>query len=188
METTTGWGTDCTVPMEVTCSSCHQTPGLGTNSFGQAMNTGVSASTRSDSGLGNAKVDVIKPQIEIAQISSIPHAARHVTGGIPVHYSMRVANRSAEQITLKSVSLQSVGMGAYDIATTSRPFSTLIAPDQFETVKFWVPANISSTTIVGANGPVTLRATLYFDSPVGQVQEVVIQQVNAMPGRGNNAQ
>ena len=71
------------------------------------------SSTRSDSGLGNAKVDVIKPQIEIAQISSIPHAARHVTGGIPVHYSMRVANRSAEQITLKSVSLQSVGMGAY---------------------------------------------------------------------------
>ena len=51
------------------------------------------ASTRSDSGLGNAKVAVIKPEIELAQISSIPQAARHVEGGIPVHFALRVSNR-----------------------------------------------------------------------------------------------
>ncbi|HEU4522528.1 MAG TPA: hypothetical protein VFT12_11025 [Thermoanaerobaculia bacterium] len=146
------------------------------------------SSTRSDSGLGRTKVDIIKPEIDIAQISSLPTAARHVQGGIPVHYALRVGNRSAETITLKSVQVQSVGMGAYDVATTSRPFTTKIQPDQFEIVEFWVPANVSTSTIVGANGPVTLRATVYFDSPVGQFQEIVVRQVNAMPGRGNNAQ
>lgn len=146
------------------------------------------ASTRSESGLGNAKVAVIKPQIEIAQISSIPPAARHVQGGIPIRYAVRVGNRSAETITLKSVNVQSVGVGAYDVESTSRPFTTKIQPDQNETVEFWVPASVSISTIIGANGPVTLRAVLYFDSPVGQFQEVVIRQVNGMPGRGNSAQ
>jgi hypothetical protein len=153
-----------------------------------ALSLSGCASTRSDSGLGNAKVPVVKPQIDIAQISSIPTAARHVQGGIPIHYAVRVGNRSADTITLKSVNVQSVGVGAYDVASTSRPFTRKIQPDQNETVEFWVPASISIDTIMGANGPVTLRATLYFDSPVGQFQEVVIRQVNGMPGRGNNAQ
>lgn len=146
------------------------------------------AATRSDSGLGNTKVAVTRPDIEIAQISSIPQAARHVEGGIPVHFAMRVSNRFGEPITLKSVNLQSIGVGAYDVSSTSRPFKTQIQPDAEETVEFWVPANVGMSTIVGANGPVTLRATLYFDSPVGQFQQVIIRQVNGMPGRGNNAQ
>lgn len=145
------------------------------------------SSTRSDSGLGRATVKVVKPQIEIVQISAVPMAARHITGGVPIQYAMRVSNRAAQTITLKSVNLQSVGSGAYDVASTSRPFTTKIQPDQFHVVEFWVPATISENTIVGANGPVTLRATLYFDSPVGQFQEVVIRQVNGMPGRGNAA-
>lgn len=145
------------------------------------------SSTKSDSGLGRTKVDIIKPEIEIAQISSVPTAARHVQGGVPIHYAVRVSNRSAETITLKSVAVQSVGYGAYEVSNTSRPFTTRIQPDQFEIVQFWVPADLNQT-ITGANGPVTLRATLYFDSPVGQFQEIVVRQVNAMPGRGNNAQ
>ena len=146
------------------------------------------ASMKSDSGLGRARVNVIKPEILISQTSEMPAAARHVQGAIPIQYAMRVANRSAETITLKRVTVQSMGMGAYRIDATGRPFDTLIQPDEYQIVEFWVPANVVDNTIMGANGPVTLRATLYFDSPVGQFQEVVIRQVNAMPGRGNNAQ
>ena len=139
---------------------------------------------KSDSGLGAAKVNVIKPDIELTQVSTMPAAARHVEGGIPVQYAMRVANRSAEPITLKRVTVQSMGMGAYRVDATGRPFDTKILPDQYQVVEFWVPATVVESTIVGANGPVTLRATLQFDSPVGQFQEIVVQQVNAMPGRG----
>lgn len=144
---------------------------------------GGCASMKSDSGLGSAKVSLTRPDVQLSQLSTVPAAARHVEGGLPIHYQLRIGNRSGEAITLKSVTVQSVGSGAYDVPTTSRPFSKLIPPDQFEIVEFWVPANISNSTIMGANGPVTLRATLRFDSPVGQFQEVVVQQVNAMPGR-----
>ena len=140
-------------------------------------------SMKSDSGLGNATVKLSSPEIYLEQLSSVPPSARHVEGGLPVQYKLRVANKSAEKITLKRITLQSMGTGAYDVAPTSRPFSTVIQPDQFEEVQFWIPANVSDASVVGANGPVTLRATLQFDSPVGQFQEVVVQQVNAMPGR-----
>ncbi|HUP48652.1 MAG TPA: hypothetical protein VNA04_07665 [Thermoanaerobaculia bacterium] len=141
------------------------------------------ASTTSDSGLGNARVKVVKPEIEIAQISSVPPAARHVQGGVPVQYAVRVGNRSRGTITLKSVTVVSMGVGAYDVESTSRPFSAKIEPDQYEVVQFWVPAYVNLSTVMGANGPVTLRAVFRFDSPDGQFQEVIVRQVNAMPGR-----
>ena len=141
------------------------------------------ASMKSDSGLGNAKVSITKPDIRIMQLSSVPAAARHVEGNLPIHYRMRVSNRSAEPITIKQVSVQSMGYGAYNVDLTSRPFKTRVEPDQFQEVEFWVPARIDDASIVGANGPVTLRATVQFDSPVGQFQQIVVQQVNSMPGR-----
>ena len=45
-----------------------------------------------------------------------------------------------------------------------------------------MPANIQTTSLVGANGPVTLRVTAFFDSPEGQFKQVVVQQVNATTG------
>lgn len=124
----------------------------------------------------------VRPEIEIAQISSVPAAARHVTGGVPVQYALRVGNRSAEPIRLVSVSLVSIGSGAYNVSGSSS-FKTSIQPDQEETVEFWMPAYVSNPTIIGANGPVTLRATVHFEGPGGKFQEVVVRQVNAMPGR-----
>jgi len=144
---------------------------------------GGCASMKSDSGLGRATVNLTRPDVVLSQISNVPAAARHVEGGLPIQYRLRIGNRAAEAITLKRVTVQSVGSGAYDVPATSRSFTKLVPPDQAEMVDFWVPANISNSTIMGANGPVTIRATLQFDSPVGQFQEVVIQQVNAMPGR-----
>jgi hypothetical protein len=140
------------------------------------------SSMKSDSGLGAAKVDVPEPQLLIQQISAIPAAARHVEGGIPVHYSLAVQNRAAEPITLKQVSVASMGYGAYEVNQTSRVFKTIVAPGHTETVEFWVPAYIENASLVGANGPVTLRVTARFDSPLGQFQNIVVQQVNARAG------
>lgn len=145
--------------------------------------TSACSSMQSDSGLGNSKVAIIKPEILIRQLSSMPIAARHVEGNIPIQYRVRVGNRSAEPITIKSVTVNSMGYGAYRVEQTSRPFKTIIQPDAFENVEFWVPAVVDDASIVGANGPVTLRVSLQFDSPVGQFQQVVTQQVNSMPGR-----
>jgi len=136
---------------------------------------------QSDSGKGRANVEVPLPGLEIRQISGVPSAARHVEGGLPVQYAFLVQNRASQPITLKRVNLVSMGYGAYDVSA-SMPFKTIVQPGQTETVQFWAPANVSNTSLVGANGPVTLRVTAQFDSPLGQFQEVVVQQVNATNG------
>jgi len=146
------------------------------------------ASSRSDSGLGNAKVNIIEPELTFTQTSIVPQVARDITGNVPVHYQVRVANRSGEPITLTRIEVQSIGAGAYDLAPQSRPFKQLIAPDHFEIVEFWAPATIEDATVYVANGPVTLRAIAHFDSPVGQFQQVVVQQVHEHPTEENKQQ
>ncbi|HEX9981758.1 MAG TPA: hypothetical protein VGF69_00710 [Thermoanaerobaculia bacterium] len=140
------------------------------------------ASSQSDSGLGAAQVSLTKPELQVWQMSQVPVAARHTTGALPVQYRLRVSNRAAEQITLRRVTIRSIGQGAYDVGPSSHPFSVKIEPDQSQEVMFWAPANIANSTLVGANGPVTVRIEAAFDSPVGQFQEISIQQVNAGTG------
>jgi hypothetical protein len=137
------------------------------------------ASTRSDSGLGNAKADIIRPEVAISQLSSVPAAAEHSGGGLPIQYRLRVGNRSSEEITLKRIGVQSIGAGAYTVPPMSQSVTARVAPEAFESVDFWVPAVVEFATTLGSNGPVTLRVTLQFDSPVGQFQEVVVRQVSA---------
>lgn len=139
------------------------------------------ASSKSESGLGNAKVKLIEPEIAFTQANYLPPVAKDMTGAIPVHYAVRVANKSGEPITLTRIDVQSLGAGAYTLASQSRPFKTKIAPDHFEIVDFWVPAYIGDVTVYGANGPVTLRAVAHFDSPVGQFDTITVQQVHERP-------
>jgi hypothetical protein len=142
-------------------------------------------STQSDSGLGNAKVAIAEPEIEIIQLSTVPEVARHETGGIPVKFQMRVENKANQAITLKRVDIQSVGSGAYDLGPASRPFQQVIPPDGSAVVEFFMPANVSDVTVSGANGPVTLRATARFDSAVGQFQHTWVQQVHEFGAVGH---
>ena len=107
-------------------------------------------SMQSDSGLGAAKVDIPKPELLIRQLSTVPVAARNIEGGIPVQYALRVLNHAGEPITLKQVTVMSMGYGAYDVPSVSRPFKTLVQPDHTEVVDFWVPANIQYSSMVGS--------------------------------------
>jgi hypothetical protein len=139
------------------------------------------ASAKTDSGLGHAKANLIEPEIAFTQLNLLPQVARQITGNVPVHYRVRVANKSAEPITLMRLDVRSLGQGAYTLEPQSHPFKTKIEPDHFEVVEFWMPAYIDDPTVYGANGPVTLRAVAHFDSPVGQFDQVVVQQVHDHP-------
>ena len=131
---------------------------------------------------GAAKVDLSKPTIEVEQISSVGAAARNVTGGLPVQYRITVTNNSEQPITLTNVSLQSLGGGAYEVPPTSNGFKVAIAPKETGKTTMWVAANIPYASVAGANGPVTLRATLHFDSPKGKFQEVEVVNVASPSG------
>jgi hypothetical protein len=126
------------------------------------------------SGAGNT---YSKPKIQLVQTSSIPVAAVHTDGPLTVHYAMRVENTAGETLTLKQVTVQSVSQGAYYVDPTSKPYDLAIAPGSRQDVEFFVSARPGGS-IVGANGPVTLRVTCTFGSPAGTFQQVVMQRVN----------
>jgi hypothetical protein len=135
-----------------------------------------------------AKAPVPLPEVTIVQTGGVANAARNMTGPIPVKYAVRVANKASEPITLKRIALSTVGAGAYTLANASRPFNVSIAPDSHEDVEIQANAVVENSTILGANGPVTMRLILYFDSAKGQFQDIVVQEVNTsltgeMPGR-----
>lgn len=134
-------------------------------------------------GSGAATANLAKPEIQIVQTSTVPSAARYVDGNLPVQFRVRVTNKAGEPITLKRIALRSVGQGAYNVNGYSQAFNLTIEPDQFQEVEFFVPAFIDIVTMAGANGPVTLRGTYYFDSAVGKFEEILVQQVNDMPGQ-----
>ncbi len=118
-----------------------------------------------------------RTEITIAQLSDVPIAARHTDGMLSVQYALRVENLAAEPVTLRQVTVQSVSVGGYSVAPTSKPFNVAIEPKQKQEVELWVPA-LAGDSVVGANGPVTLRITCLFDSPTGKFQQIAMQRVN----------
>src|SRR3989442_14624029 len=68
------------------------------------------------------KSPVAEPEIVIEQLSSVAPAARNITGGISVHYRIRVRNVANEPVTLKRVDLGTVGYGSYGPGPVSRRF------------------------------------------------------------------
>src|SRR5437763_1019225 len=125
------------------------------------------------------KSPVAEPEIVIEQLSSVAPAARDMNGRLALHYRVQVRNVATAPVTLKRVDLASVGYGSYDVGPLSQPFDVTIKPGGHSSVEFWVPGYISNPSITGANGPVTLRAVMLFDSPAGQLQTVVTQQVRS---------
>jgi hypothetical protein len=108
-----------------------------------------------------------------------------MTGAIGVRYAIRVSNPAEEPITLRQISAQSIGIGAYSLAPSSLPFDVTVAPNGSQDVEFWANAFVSQVTTVGANGPVTLRLNLVFETPLGKFEEIVVRQVNERAGHGD---
>ena len=135
------------------------------------------SSTSSQPDASASNVNITMPEILLVQSSGVPVAARHTDGPLSIQYALRVENRADQPIKLQRVTVQSIAEGAYFVPPTSRPFDVAIEPAQMEDVQFWVSARPGGT-LVGANGPVTLRVTCQFDSPAGKFQHIVMRTVN----------
>jgi hypothetical protein len=131
----------------------------------------VACASSSDSGSSSGRAG-----IQIVQTSGVPTVARNVSGPLQVEYLVRVSNLGTEAITLKRIAVQSQSEGAYHI-NQSLPFDVTIPAGAAEDVKFQGPAQ-TGTSLIGANGPVTLRVTAEFDSPSGVFREIATRVVN----------
>jgi hypothetical protein len=137
----------------------------------------ASAAIAACSTIDNAEVDLIPPEIALRQLGGPGLAGSQVTGAISVNMRLTVRNPSMETITLKRVDFATIGQGAYAVANVSRPFGKTIGPDQTIELDTWVPAD-SEGSIIGNNGPVTMRVTAFFDSEVGQFRKVYTINMN----------
>lgn len=125
-----------------------------------------------------ARVNLSKPTIAIAQLTSVGAAAeKKLTGGLPVQFAVRLTNNSETPIKLTRLNLQTLGSGAYEIRGSSHPFAVTIEPNQSQEVKVWASGYIPYSSVSGANGPVTLRATAFFESAKGKFQEIFVENV-----------
>jgi hypothetical protein len=132
----------------------------------------------SDGSIDASRVSLSKPTIEIAQLSTVGAAAeKKLTGALPVQYAIRVTNNSDTPIKLTRLNLQTLGSGAYEIRNASQPFSVTIEPNQSQDVKMWASAYIPYSSVAGANGYVSLRATFFFESTKGKFQEIFVENV-----------
>jgi hypothetical protein len=120
----------------------------------------------------------VDPEIQLVQLSNVADAARNVTGNIPVQYRLEIHNTTPAPLTLKRIDLVSLGEGAYNLQPVSQAYDKAIGAGESAALDLWSSANIQSATISGANGPVTIRAIVQFDSKDGRFQTVVVQQVH----------
>jgi hypothetical protein len=119
------------------------------------------------------------PEIRLVQTSSVAEAARNVQGAIPVAFRLTIRNTLQTPLTLKRLELQSIGEGAYSLSPLTRSYDRVIQPGAEESFDMWGSAN-ASATILGANGPVTIRAIAQFDAASGSFQTVVMRQIHTL--------
>jgi len=125
----------------------------------------------------------IEPEITLVQLSRVAEGMRSDTGPVSVHYGVEVRNTTDAPIHLDRVSVQSIGGGAYDLPAHSQAFDVTIAPKESKSVDFWAPAYVVTPAASGANGPVTVRATVELDAAGKKFQKISMQNVS--PAGGN---
>jgi hypothetical protein len=120
------------------------------------------------------------PDINIYQVSRVAVGTEHDTGPISTQFAVEVKNKMTEPLNLRRVAVQSIGGGSYTLPSYSQAFNETIAPGETKRVAFWAPAFVSLNTVAGANGPVTLRASLEFEAGGKKFQRVEVQNVGTM--------
>jgi hypothetical protein len=131
--------------------------------------------------MNNNASKVPDPEVKLDQTSTVPGAAEHVIGAIPVSFRMQVTNRAAIPITLKRVEVTSVGeAGGYQVPQSQVPFNVTLTPGASESVNFTISAVNTGMNVTGVNEPVTIRVTSVYDSAEGTLQNTVIRQVSGI--------
>lgn len=140
--------------------------------------------TSGNSYMDKAPEQLSEPDIRIWQVGNTPFVARHETGPSSVRLGIRILNTSSEPITIDRVQIQSMGMGAYTIPSSTQPVGKTIAPNSVVEHEFWVPVQVEDT-ITGANGPVSVRGIAYFTAQSGRFRQIVLQNLNDQMGTPN---
>ncbi len=133
----------------------------------------------------SAKYPVTPPDVEIIQIYG-PSDLNYSRGisSVNAQYGLQITNRATDPITLKHVTLESVGGGTIAMRREDRAFNNEIPPGQ--TGQAVVNARVFFTSDSSGSPtrePITMRATLNFDSPKGKFNKIVQKMIGQFPGQ-----
>jgi len=117
-----------------------------------------------------------KLRFEIEQTSH-PMMFAANKGSTDVSFRITIANRSPDPITIKRISLQSMGGSTYRLDTQTRKFNQKIAPQARESFKFWASA-IATDLTMETRTPLVLRATVEGFEGETPVRAVFNRRVN----------
>jgi hypothetical protein len=130
----------------------------------------------------NEATSANEPEVTLVQLSHVAAGTEYDAGPVSAHFRVDVRNPAATPIHLDRVSVQSIGGGAYDLPAYSQAFDVTIEPKESRSVDFWARAYVANPTVSGANGPVTIRATLELDAAGAKFQKIVMQNISSATG------
>ena len=131
------------------------------------------------------KAAITPPDVDIVQIYG-PSDVTFSRGVSTVNaqYGLQITNKADEPITLKHVTLEAIGTGTIGMRREERAFNNEIPPGQ--TGQAVVNAYVVFTSDSSGSPtrePLTLRATLNFDSPKGHFNKIVQKMIGQFPGQ-----
>ncbi|HUF17954.1 MAG TPA: hypothetical protein VMS12_07915 [Thermoanaerobaculia bacterium] len=128
---------------------------------------GCGSSSQNSAGL-------IPPLINIRHVGGVPPMSSGTT--VPIYFEIDVTNQSSESITIDRAQLASSSGGSYDISSRDEFFNTEVPPGETRTVNVAATARVFSVRTSSVE-PITIRATVHFDSLAGRFRRIVIQQL-----------
>jgi hypothetical protein len=124
-----------------------------------------------------AKTPKPDPPIEIEQLVG-PAELNYPYGQIEVQYQLVVQNPTTHPITLTRVAVATLNSqgAAYTLRRDFYNVRKTIAPNATDAVTFWARA-FSYGRSMRNTEPITLRAIVYFDSPEGNFQKILMREL-----------
>ncbi len=133
------------------------------------------------------KANIPDPEFEIRQIVG-PAEQNYDEGPIEVKFRLDIGNRADIPITLARIEIVTVNPpgGAYTLDNSHRVyyFRRKIDPRQTASIEFWARA-IGYGESMRDSEPVTVRGTLYFESPDGYLRHVFVKELGQYPGQND---
>ncbi|HEV8660198.1 MAG TPA: hypothetical protein VGS96_16450 [Thermoanaerobaculia bacterium] len=128
---------------------------------------------------------VTPPDVEIVQLYGPSNLdfSRGVSS-IDAEYGIQVTNRASDPIRLRHVTLESVAGTTIVLRREDRAFDNEIPPGQ--TGQARMHARVYFTSDFSGSPtrePLTIRATLRFDSPKGSFNKIVQRNIGQFPGQ-----
>jgi hypothetical protein len=145
----------------------------------------LAACSSSSPATSRPAVQIPQPDFELRQMAG-PAEQNYPEGNIEVKFQLDIGNRADVPITLSRVQLTTVNPpgGAYSITRRDYYMKNTINPHTAASIDLWAKAYTQGQSR-RTNEPVTIRGTLFFESPAGNLRHVFVKELGQYPGQND---